>query len=321
MQDGAVLASLRSEDRYSIDDSHGTRVSVAVPTADGESRHYEASLADLSLRGVRLALTEKLLTGQQVRLRLALPAIDVDWTREATVVWTEPRDAESWWIGCSLDEPLEHETIDRMAIAQIVNRRRDNRYSVAHMAQIRWELSEEVCDVQVVNFSKGGFCVVGPDDASMPSERVMLLLEQDHRRTKVPARVMWDRPTPDGHALGCAFTTRDGFLRLREFLEPNGSPRRHASLRRFDGKTRLSALGCIGRRRAVHGGIPATRRRTTSALASRPRFFRGTRGRTDSGGLERSLDRDPVRTTLIVQRLSLRRAVGVPVSLTQSRLR
>ena len=305
MQDGAVLASLRTENRYAVDDFQVTRISVAVPTADGEPNHYEAFLADLSLRGVRLARPVKLLSGQKVVLRLALPAIEVDWTREATVVWTDPRDAESWWIGCSLNEPLEHETIDRMAVAQIVDRRRDSRYAVAELAQIRWELSEDVRDVQVVNFSKGGFCVVGPDDATIPSERVMLLLEQDDRRTKVPARVMWNRPTSDGHALGCAFTTRDGFVRLREFLEPDGSPR-GAQLASLWWQGTSDPLGCSGRRGAVHRRVPATRRGTASALASRPRVVRGPRDRTDPGRMAGRLDRDPARRTLVFRRLNQR---------------
>ncbi len=220
MQDGMALASVRCETRYPIDNLKTTWVSVAVPTADGDARIVEGHLADLSFRGVRLALNEKVLPGQRVTLHLTLPAIEIDLIREATVCWTEPRDAESWWVGCSLEERLEEETIDRMAVTRILNRRRDTRYPISQAAKVRWELSDEVHDVQIVNFSKGGFCIVGSDASTRPTDRIMLLLESDGHRVKIPARVMWQRPMQEGHAVGCSFTTRDGFVRLRDFLEP-----------------------------------------------------------------------------------------------------
>jgi Tfp pilus assembly protein PilZ len=207
-------------------------VSVAVPTADGESRQIEGHLADLSLRGVRLVLNEKLLPGQRITLHLILSTIEIDLIREATVCWTEPRDAESWWVGCSLEDKLEDETIDRMAVAKVLNRRRDTRYSICQPARIRWELSDEVHEVQIVNYSKGGFCIVSSDTEAGTSDRVMLLLESEGQRAKIPARVMWQRPMQEGHAVGCSFTTRDGFVRLRDFVEPGSATCRKSKVTR-----------------------------------------------------------------------------------------
>ncbi len=226
MQEGSTLASIRCEHRYQIEDSQATCVSVAVATAGDEPQVCEGLLADLSLSGVRLVLTTKLLPGQQVTLRLCLPAVEIDVIREATVCWTEPRDAETWWIGCQLDERLDGQVIDRMALSQVIDRRRDLRHSIDQSAQVRWELSEETFDVRLVNYSKGGFCMVCPQDQSYPGGRVMLLFEHGSRLVKIPARVMWQRPLEQGRALGCSFTTRDGFVKFREFVAPQSATRR-----------------------------------------------------------------------------------------------
>lgn len=240
MQEGSTLASLRCEHRYQIEDIQAGCVSVAVSTAADEPQVHEGLLADLSLSGVRLVLNTRLLSGQQVTLRLCLPAVGIDLIREATVCWTEPRDAETWWIGCQLDDRLDGEVIDRLATSQVIDRRRDFRHAVDQPAKVRWELSEETFDVRLMNYSKGGFCMVCPQDQSFPGGRVMLLFEHGGRFVKVPARVMWQRPMPEGRALGCSFTTRDGFTKFRECVAPASVPRRRQRRGRSSSRPALS---------------------------------------------------------------------------------
>ncbi len=227
MLDKSASTTRRCENRYIIEDCDATHVTISYRDGEGQ-RVQHGQLADLSTHGVRISLDARLGTGLHVDMRIRVPNIKLDVTWQATVRWLQPRDAESWWIGCELHDPVPVKLVHDLAMANLLNRRRDPRYEISYRAQAKWELADEAVDVKIVNYSKGGFCMLYSETTSFPNERVMLFLPTDDGTVKIPARVMWQRQFGERYALGCAFSTIDGFVQFRDVVEPG-----HAENRRL----------------------------------------------------------------------------------------
>lgn len=217
----------RSEGRFFIN-SDATKITVNFAREDGEDVVAHGRLADLSLHGLKICVDKKIEDDQLVDLVIEVPTLDFRVERKAIVRWQHPRDTGSWWTGCELREAIDDELIQKLATAHVLNRRRDPRYSVDRPATVRWELSDKMLEARLVNFSKGGFCFVIPAPTDFPSDRLMLALQDRGREIMIPARVMWKGPLDNEYAIGCAFSTLDGFVKIRECVN-QGQPRnRHA---------------------------------------------------------------------------------------------
>jgi len=223
--------SRRSEGRFYIN-SKATRVTVTVSSEDGSDVKYFGQLADLSLRGVKILINGRVLSGQEVELVIAVPSMGFQIERYGVIRWQQPRDATTWWTGCEILEPFDSAMIEGLAAADVLNRRRDPRYEVDQPAKVRGELSDQVVNVRLVNFSKGGFCVEFAERSDVTTDRLMLVLPLGDRDVTIPARVMWHGTVGSRFAVGCAFTTMDGFLLVREYAEPRHLARRRAAARR-----------------------------------------------------------------------------------------
>ncbi len=213
----------RSEGRFFIN-SDATEVTVSFAGPDDGEVTYRGRLADLSLRGMKVSVDGRIDSGQEVEVLIAVPGLGFQLQRQAIVRWQQPRDATTWWMGCEVCEPFGPELVEKLAAGQVLNRRRDPRYEVDKAARIRWELSDHNPDVRLVNFSKGGFCFILESPFEFPSDRLMLVITPNGDEVTIPARVMWQGPIAEGHGVGCSFSTRDGFLRLREFVESGKVP-------------------------------------------------------------------------------------------------
>lgn len=212
----------RNEGRFAVE---GLATLVTVTALDGPQQGLglPGQLSDMSLHGVKVEIHGRLPVGTRVKLRIEIPSVDTVIEREAVVRRHHPRDAMAWWIGCQLEEPFQQDLIDFLATAGVVNRRRDSRLQIGKLARARWELSEEVVEVEVRNLSRGGFCLVFPRKPAVVRERLLLLLRLDTEEVTVPARVMWGRPMGDQYAVGCAFGTHEGFIQTRDFSEIRSS--------------------------------------------------------------------------------------------------
>ena len=225
MQDDST--SRRNEGRFFIN-SKATRVTITVLDNAEPASTFTGQLADLSLHGVKISIAGKLESGQEVKLKIEVPSMGFETERRAITRWQQPRDAKTWWTGCQLLESFDDDLVEGLAAAHVLNRRRDPRYNVDADARARWELSEQIVDVKLVNFSKGGFCIVFQNRAEFQSERLLLLIDHLGKELTVPARVMWQAPVPEGFAVGCSFVSIDGFLKVRDYAEPAIDRRRRA---------------------------------------------------------------------------------------------
>ena len=212
----------RNEGRFAVE-GLATRVTVTALDGPQEGLGLPGQLADMSLHGVKVEIHGRLAVGTRVRICIEIPSVETVIEREAVVRRHHPRDAMAWWIGCQLDEPFKQELIDFLATAGVVNRRRDSRLQIGKLARARWELSDEVVDVELRNLSRGGFCLVFARKPAVVRERLLLLLRLDTEEVTVAARVMWGRPMGDQFAVGCAFGTHEGFVQTRDFSEIRSS--------------------------------------------------------------------------------------------------
>jgi hypothetical protein len=218
----------RSEGRFYIINREATRVTVTFSDASGAPQFLQGQLADLSLRGVRIDVDGRLDPNQSIELRIEVPDESITLERTAIVRWQQPRDTKTWWTGCELNEPFERDVVERLAKAHVLNRRRDTRYPVDKPAQVRTALTNSTHDARLINYSKGGFCVVFNGPVDFPHERLMLVVQVLEKEVTIPARVMWKGQVEGGFAVGCSFSTRDGFVHVRDYAEPTSSRRRLA---------------------------------------------------------------------------------------------
>jgi Tfp pilus assembly protein PilZ len=209
----------RSEGRYHIT-SNAIRVTVTYTDEAGERHECRGELFDLSPRGVRASLDGCLQRGQKAQLKLEVTAQSVSIDIDAYIRWQHPRDAVTWWTGCELEQPFEADFIEKLAAAKVLNRRRDARYETDKQVQVRSELSSSIHEARLVNYSKGGFCLVFKEQVEFPHHRLMLTISGDDQPRTIPARVKWARPVGDAYGIGCSFSDLDGFVHLRDFVEP-----------------------------------------------------------------------------------------------------
>ena len=209
----------RCDTRYLISNLEATRVTVTITNDQGEEQHL-GQLADLSAQGVRFSLGVRLPEGVRIRFCLEVEKTQLKMHFTGVVRWAQPQDKDSWWIGCRLFEMVPQEVIGNLAIAGLLDRRRDPRYQIAHRAIAKWELTNAQKDVEIVNYSKGGFCLRCTDARHFPTDRLMLLLSNDDQTIEVSARVMWRRHLDQGYAVGCSFTRLDSFVKFRNVVDP-----------------------------------------------------------------------------------------------------
>jgi Tfp pilus assembly protein PilZ len=220
--------SRRRQGRFCVK-SEATRVVTTLTEADGTTTEVRGQLADMSRQGVRIDVNRRLVVGQEIDLRIEVPSQSLTIRRSAIVRWQQPRDATTWWTGCELTEPLSEETIEQLAAAHVLNRRRDPRYEVDRPAQVRTELSSTTHDARLINYSKGGFCLLFDKPIELPHERLMLVVPAADKERNIAARVLWTGPALGIFAVGCAFSNMDGFVHLRDYAEPKPSRLRLAT--------------------------------------------------------------------------------------------
>jgi hypothetical protein len=118
---------------------------------------------------------------------------------------------ESWTggqsiLGCSLQDTIPNEVLERLANEGVINRRTDGRFRIAQPATVRWPNCPETLQVELRDYSSGGMKLWSsepiPDDV-----RLRLSFERGGKEVALIARSVWTRPSEGGWVSGIAFTT------------------------------------------------------------------------------------------------------------------
>ncbi len=210
--------AIRHEPRFSVRKLDATAVTVAIQRSEQDlpPQTITGVAADVSATGMRLALDAMPPKGAAVSIHFQIPEIGVDLMLEGCVRWVQPKDGESWWVGCSLDSRIPSESLAKMAANDIMDRRQDERLPASCKAKAKWELSSDVTEVEVTNYSMGGCAITAENPVTPASDRMMLIFESEGSKTQLPVRVIWSR---GGTRFGCAFLSNRGFLQIRKFVE------------------------------------------------------------------------------------------------------
>lgn len=218
----AELPAARREPRYSVTRPNATAVTLVSSNASGVDHIAHGTLADISRTGLRSALPNNIPVGTHVRLQLSVPEAYLDLICEGVIRWAQPRDHDSWWIGCFLDQKLEDSVIEALAQADVINRRSDERFAIRVPAEAKGELSGELVSVKLVNYSGGGLCIETDDPSLNANGRLLLIFNRDQdNETRVTLRSVWSEQGNGVIRIGCSYLSNNGFERVRSVVEPD----------------------------------------------------------------------------------------------------
>ncbi len=215
-----------SDDRFSLRRSERFTVRSASAIAaqleyelDGIATSLPAELVDISMNGMKLKVASAIPIRQALVVAVQAESCGVGGRYLADVCWSRPCDAQNWWIGVSLRKELDHETLDRMAVTQIIDRRRDRRLPQNVHVMARRELESKPFPARLVDLSQGGFSIHA-SEAGAEGDRISLILDpQDPTSAPVLARVCWRRADgTNSYVMGCKFLSSHGASELRRAL-------------------------------------------------------------------------------------------------------
>ena len=184
---------------------------------------YDGRVVDLSVEGARLALRSPVAVGEQLNVGLHVDAIGISEQRSATVCWTALTRDLLWHTGIRFTEPLSDSTIDSLANATIIERRRSNRVKVSIHATARLETSRHQMDVRIANISTNGLGMVSPEPLEV-DWRVMISVDSPTEPWAVLAHVRSCTRARRGYAIGCEFVDHDVYRQVCDVIRGNRMP-------------------------------------------------------------------------------------------------
>lgn len=141
------------------------RVDVPVGISDVRVARKDSTVAtgqivDLTPNGAKLSLDILLNYQEVVVVEVAMPMLDVATALTATVAWSKATSSDAHWLsGCSFNEPFADDVLDRLAAGGVIDRRCDVRTPCKIPVQALWQFDDDAKPADIIDFSKGGFCL------------------------------------------------------------------------------------------------------------------------------------------------------------------
>ncbi len=215
-------ATQRHDARFDIFADHAATVEFDTAGLSGAPRGVSARLVNLSVRGVRLALSEEVAKKERLRLRLPIAELAMELHFLAEVCWTAKADDGSWHVGCELRPALTPALLDRLASSSEVDRRKSERSGKVTTLRASWPLLGRSESVTIRNYSRGGFCL-SSRRAVNPGDRFELALEGSSGGT-LTAEARWQLRVGKEHWLCCVLANPADYGRLRAACEHAAEP-------------------------------------------------------------------------------------------------
>ena len=214
--------------RYYVKNSDD--LSVSIGKEDAPTEPLPVELVNISQGGATFNTSEIIRAKEILAVKIEARCLDLTIAVAAEVCWVSPAAGELWSLGCKFQPPIPEDVMRQLAEAGIVERREHEREPVSLRATAQWELTKDTTDVQIVNRSRGGFCLISATK-SEPGERLQLKIElDDQRKVETRGKTLWQVESSEGYAIGCQFlNARDSRL-LSDLVKSqqldNGKPRR-----------------------------------------------------------------------------------------------
>ena len=192
----------------------GDSVGVTVEASEYDEAVVHLTLLDVSECGAKFQASERLPQGQQLALKIESESLGGGIQVDASVCWCQLDGSGEWIAGCSFEPQIPCETLDRLARGGVVDRRVDERRSIALNSTAAWELASETEPVQIVNLSSRGFCLASCQ-GGRPGARVRLCFGDGYDEQVVTGRCRWQVDSEEGFTLGCEFSSPEDYAILR----------------------------------------------------------------------------------------------------------
>jgi hypothetical protein len=154
-------------------------------------------LVDLSANGAKLNLDALLTYGE-----IIVPLLDVSTAFTATVAWSKQTASRHYWLaGCSFNEELPPEVVERLATGGAIDRRTDPRIPATMPVMAQWQMMDDFLPGTIRDFSNGGFCLECAGSYPIGT-KVHLKLESGQF---VVGIVRWMAQRDDQRLYGCQF--------------------------------------------------------------------------------------------------------------------
>jgi hypothetical protein len=197
---------------------HSIPAQIKRKTLD-EKETIDGQLLSLARSGAKVSACACLQFAEEISLQISIAPLGLHIELDAKVCWIRPADNHQWLIGCSFSAALSDESIDRLAVSGVIERRQHTRRPVNVAATAKWQLQEESFPVALRQYSFGGFCLAC-QQAPQLDQGVQVLITTSNRETyRISGRVRWHLEQDGEHLVGCTFSAGEDFPHLLEAAE------------------------------------------------------------------------------------------------------
>lgn len=192
----------RRAPRYQIRNDDG--LTVTVRKTDDTVEHMEVQLLDLSVGGARIKADTLFPVKQILAVKIVTesPRLAISITGE--VCWVAPAIGDDWSIGCSFKPQIPTDVLHDFAESGVIERREHRRHQTCRQAMAMWELRAETSAVQVIDYSKGGYCLSSLAEPNL-GESMLLRLDSEAGEVTIKGKIKWYVETEAGFVLGCEY--------------------------------------------------------------------------------------------------------------------
>jgi hypothetical protein len=188
--------------RYHIKSDSDLCVTIEKEDA---SDAIEAMLVNISVNGAKFKVSRAISAKEVLAVTIHAKRLNRTIVVSGEVCWVRPTTGDDWWLGCSLDPQIPEELLRELSEDGTIERREHQREQVSLHTTVQWELNNETASAWILNYSRGGFCLLS-QFAGKPGERVRFQLELDGQQViLVRGKTQWVVKSQEGFVIGCEF--------------------------------------------------------------------------------------------------------------------
>ena len=199
------------EPRYPVGETRSVKV-VITKLHSNDLPPCVGKMVDMARGGAKLLLPEQLPLDDAVEIRFESESLGLDLRITAAICWCQP-EGSSWALGCRFVPPIPPDSMERLFVTGLLERRFFSRRSRRTEVTAQWELESGFLPAMLWDLSDGGFCLLMPTPRTMGG-RVLVMAGEEGNRFEVPAKIQWEMHVGEGYLVGCQFVNRLGYEAL-----------------------------------------------------------------------------------------------------------